>query len=202
MHYLLIAIVLQVLYCVSCLIAINPSFLYLFVSGELCVRAAWVSFPKWDLLSSEEKLSTKAGAGKNGWHFSSDGASLDEEGKLRLQGRMDDMIKCATESILPYEIESLLLDHPYVNQVCVVGIPDERLYEKLCACVILKDDDNDHHTVMDELEKYCSENCWFSTVGLAWKPHCYVFVKEFPMTRTGKLSRKLTKEMAIKKLAL
>ncbi|KXJ22410.1 uncharacterized protein LOC110252581 [Exaiptasia diaphana] len=184
----------------------NRNLAPLMTKGELCVRASWVSFPMWDLLLSPEgkPTNTQTDAAKNGWHYTNDGASLDENGKLRLQGRMDDMIKCATESIPPYEIESLLLDHPCVHKVCVVGIPDERLYEKMCACVILKDgsDENDHLTMKDELDKYCSENCWLSTVGLFWKPHYYIFVKEFPMTRTGKLSRKLTKEMAIKNFEL
>jgi len=152
---------------------------------------------------SEDKPTTGTGS-KNGWHHSSDGASLDENGMLRLQGRMDDMIKCATESIMPYEIEDLLLGHPDVKKVCVVGVPDDRLYEKLCACIILKD--GNHSNKDGHLEKqfhdWCKDNCWESTMGLQWKPHYYLFVDSFALTKNGKLSRRLVREMAVKELGL
>jgi len=165
------------------------------------LRAAWASFPNWDIILREDKPTTD-GIGKNGWHFSNDAVSLDKDGKLRLHGRLDDIIKCAAESISPYEIEELLLEYPYIQKACVVGVPDQRLHEKICACIILKDGvhDKKQSEIENELEKWCSDNCWESTMGLAWKPHYYIFVDQFPLTRTGKLNRRLVKEMATKKL--
>lgn len=172
-----------------------------FILGELCVRSPWVSFPKWDLFAEQPQ---KAVTGKNGWHFSSDWGSLDKIGKLRLQGRADDIIKSVSEAIVPLDIEKLVIDHPFVRKVCVVGVPDQRLHEKLCACVELAEDkkDGDYGCIENELDRFCSETCFKSTMGLEWKPHCYVFMEELPKTRTGKLNRKLTKEMVLNKLAL
>ena len=64
---------------------------------------------------------------------------IDEAGNLRISGRKKDMILRGGENISPLEIESLLAEHPGVADVAVVGIPDLRLGEKVCACIKLKE---------------------------------------------------------------
>ena len=116
---------------------------------------------------------------------------------------MDSMIKCATESVSPMYVEETLLEHPDVQKVCVVGVPDQRLYEKICACIILKEGNHGNaESLRPEFHEWCEDKFVVSSIGLTVKPHYFVFVDSFPLTRTGKLSRKLVREAAIKTLGM
>ena len=112
---------------------------------------------------------------------------------------MDFLIKCATESIQPTEVEEVLYNHPDVEKLCVCGVPDKRLYQKICACIIMKAGTHGDQASFDEWSK---ENFPEMSLGLSLKPHYYLFMDSFPLTRTGKLSRKKTQELALQKLGL
>ena len=113
------------------------------------------------------------------------------------------MIKCACETIQPLLVEDILQKHPEVEKVCVVGVPDQRLYQKICACIILK---AGNHGSQEEREasfdNWCKDKFYETSQGMVLKPHYFVFLEDFPLTRTGKLSRGLVKEIAMKELGI
>ncbi|EDO32722.1 predicted protein [Nematostella vectensis] len=112
-------------------------------------------------------------------------------------------IKCATESIQPVEVETVLSKHPKVISAIAVGVPDQRLYETVCACVKLRLDKGEtEESVVAEIDAWCADKFIVSTNGLSSQPVHYVVMDQFPTTRTGKTDRKTLRKMAIEKLGI
>jgi len=118
---------------------------------------------------------------RKGWYFTGDSGYFDEEGDLFVTGRVDDMIITGGENVAPVEIESCLSLHPQVNDVAVVGLPDERWGSIIAAFVIAEGD-----LAPDTLDGHCRRS------GLAdfKRPRRYVFVSELPKSPVGKLLRR------------
>ncbi|XP_028514714.1 acyl-CoA synthetase family member 2, mitochondrial isoform X2 [Exaiptasia diaphana] len=172
--------------------------------GDICLRSAWVSFCNWDY-TNPDLLKGRVDGKKisRGWHSSKDAGVVVNQNCIRLYGRLKFMIKVAGESIPPVFVESKLQEHPDVKKVCVVGVPDERLYHKICACVILEHGHHDNiHDLTDQLDQWSNDKFWGSSSGLNIKPHYYIFLDSFPVTRTGKVSRREVRSIAIKDLGL
>src|SRR5699024_4667266 len=83
---------------------------------------------------------TRQAIDEDGWLHTGDIGTMDEDGNFRITGRLKDMIIRGGENIYPREIEEFLYTHPAVSDVQVVGVPDEKYGEEVCACVILKKD--------------------------------------------------------------
>jgi 2-furoate---CoA ligase len=117
----------------------------------------------------------------NGWYFTGDTGYVDAEGDLFVTGRVDDMMISGGENISPVEIESLLSLHPAVDEVAVVGLPDERWGQRVTAFIKRK-----APVTSDELDAHCVKS------GLAnfKRPRGYVFVREVPRSPVGKLLRR------------
>jgi 2-furoate---CoA ligase len=117
----------------------------------------------------------------DGWYFTGDTGYFDADGDLFVTGRVDDMMISGGENISPVEIESLLSLHPAVDEVAVVGLPDERWGQRVTAFIRRKAE-----VTGDELDAHCV------TSGLAnfKRPRGYVFVKEVPRSPVGKLLRR------------
>ncbi|XP_020900916.1 uncharacterized protein LOC110239533 isoform X1 [Exaiptasia diaphana] len=172
--------------------------------GDICLRSSFVSFCNWDytnpgLIGDLVHAKKKS----NGWHSSKDVGVVVNQNCIRLLGRLKFMINVAGDSIPPVFVESKLQEHPDVNKVCVVGVPDKRLYQKMCACFVLKqrhhDDRND---LSEQLDQWINNKFSESSSGLFHKPHHYVFLDSFPLTPTGKVNRKELRDIAIKELGL
>ena len=103
-------------------------------TGELMVRGPHVLKGYWN-----NKEETEKQLEKDGWLHTGDLVSIDENGFIRIYGRSKDLINRGGLKIYPSEIESLILQHPAVSQVCVVGTPNPVLGENICACVIPKE---------------------------------------------------------------
>lgn len=116
------------------------------------------------------------------WFRTGDTAELDENGWLSLRGRIKDMVIRGGENIPVTEVESVVFGHPAVLQAAVVGIPDERLGERIC--VVLKTKDGVRFTV-DELSEYLIGQ------GLSrhYLPEQIVHVEDMPMTPSGKIKK-------------
>jgi acyl-CoA synthetase (AMP-forming)/AMP-acid ligase II len=99
--------------------------------GELLVRGPHVLKGYWQ--NQEE---TDRQLEKDGWLHTGDLVSIDEKGFITIYGRSKDLINRGGLKIYPSEIESLILQHPQVEQVCIVGTPNPVLGESICACVI------------------------------------------------------------------
>jgi fatty-acyl-CoA synthase len=115
------------------------------------------------------------------WLHSGDLGSMDEDGYVRITGRLKEMIIRGGENIYPAEIEAYLFTHPKIAQVAIFGIPDEKLGEEIVAWVQL-------HTGEEMNEKELRD---FTREGLAHfkVPRFIRFVDEFPMTVTGKIQK-------------
>ncbi len=116
------------------------------------------------------------------WYFTGDVGHMDDEGDLFVTGRVDDMIISGGENIMPVEIESVLSLHPAVAEVAVVGLPDERLGEKVTAFVKRRDEVD---------EKTLDDFCRVSDLASFKRPRRYLFVKAIPKSPVGKILRRM-----------
>ncbi|MBB3911497.1 AMP-binding protein [Sphingomonas desiccabilis] len=118
---------------------------------------------------------------RDGWYFTGDTGYFDEDGDLFVTGRVDDMIITGGENVSPVEIESLLSLHPAVDEVAVVGLPDERWGRLVTAFV-----SRAKPVTAEELDAYCAS----SALANFKRPRRFVFVKEIPKSPVGKLLRR------------
>jgi long-chain acyl-CoA synthetase len=149
--------------------------------GEILVRNPGVFKGYW------KKEEETANVLRDGWLFTGDIGKLDEDGYLYFLGRSKEMIKCSGYSVFPEDVERLLLHHPAVAQVAVVGVPDPVRGETVKACIVLK----------PEFQGKVDENAiieWSKEHMAAYKyPRIVEFRDTLPMTSTGKLLRRLLK---------
>lgn len=124
---------------------------------------------------------TRAAIDEQGWLHSGDLGVLDEDGYLRITGRLKDMIIRGGENVYPAEIEALFYKHPKVAGVAVFGIPDPRLGEEIGAWIKLHEGEQ---AEVDELKAYAREHLAHFKV-----PRHIWLVDEFPMTVTGKIQK-------------
>ena len=118
---------------------------------------------------------------RHGWYFSGDTGFFDDEGDLFVTGRVDDMIITGGENVSPVEIESILSRHERVDEVAVVGLPDERWGQKVVAFIKSTTKIEDA-----ELDAHCQK----SALADYKRPRSYVFVREIPRSPVGKLLRR------------
>ena len=124
----------------------------------------------------------------------SDIVRVDEEGYFHHLGRLKDMVIRGGENIYPKEIEDFLHEHPKIADVHVIGLPDKRMGEELCACIRLT-----NGVSMDEkeLKAYCKDKIAHFKV-----PKYVQFMTDFPLTSTGKVQKIALKEIVSSKLNL
>ena len=171
-------------------------FVHVFSDIQILVRGPMIFTEYLENASATSQAMTD-----DGWYRTSDMGVMDEKGRLKVLGRKGDLIKRATESYYPAEFERVILQHPLVARVVVIGVPDQRLYEEICACVVLK---NSHleETQKAELEAWYEIEWPSNSDGLSWKPGHTVIFEKFPVTRTGKPDRIAIKKVAIEKLGI
>lgn len=137
---------------------------------------------------------TRQAVDEDGWLHTGDIGAMDEEGNFRITGRLKDMIIRGGENIYPREIEEFLYTHSAVRDVQVVGVPDEKYGEEVCACVILKDGAT---VTGDELIEYVK-----SGLSRFKAPRYVLLMDAFPMTASGKIQKFKLREMGVEKLSL
>ena len=137
---------------------------------------------------------TAAAFDSNGWFCTGDLGTMDENGYVRITGRLKDMFITGGVNAYPAEIESFLMTNPKIGMVAVAGVPDRRMGEVAIAFVKLKEDE----TATDE------EIIAFAREKMAnYKAPKYVkFVDDFPMTATGKIQKFILKDQATQELGL
>ena len=152
-------------------------------SGEFLTRGYSVMHGYWQ---DEEK--TREAIDAEGWMHTGDLAVMDAEGYVNIVGRIKDLVIRGGENIYPREIEEFLYRHPKVQDVQVVGLPDKRYGEELCAWIIVKPGQT---ATEDEVRDFCKGQIAHDKV-----PKYIQFVTEFPMTVTGKIQKfKIRDEM-------
>ncbi|MBT8066395.1 MAG: AMP-binding protein [Gammaproteobacteria bacterium] len=152
--------------------------------GEVCTRGYSVMLGYWN--DDEQTRETIDDAR---WLHSGDLGIMDEEGYLRIVGRIKDMIIRGGENIYPREVEEFLYTHPKIKEVQVFGVPDQRMGEEVCAWIQTEEGE----TLSEEdVKSFCKGQITHFKV-----PKYIRFVDEYPMTVTGKIQKfKMTEMMA------
>jgi len=129
---------------------------------------------------------------KQGWYFAGDGAKKDEDGDLWVLGRVDDVMNVSGHRLSTTEIESALVSHPKVAEAAVVGAKDEDTGQAVCAFVILRDEAGDGgEDILQELRNHVRKE-----IGPIATPRQIMIVPELPKTRSGKIMRRLLRDVA------
>ncbi len=157
--------------------------------GELCTRGYSVMLGYWN---EPEKTAEAVDAGR--WMHTGDLAVMDDAGYLNIVGRIKDMVIRGGENVYPREIEEFLYTHPDIEDVQVVGVPDERYGEELCAWVRMRPGCT---ITAEQVREFCTGKI------AHYKIPRYVRVTgEFPMTVTGKIQKFKMRETSITELGL
>ena len=159
------------------------------VSGEFCSRG-------YNTMKGYYKMpgATARTVDGEGWLHSGDLAVRDENGNYRITGRLKDMIIRGGENIYPREIEEFIYTHPKVRDVQVIGVPDKKYGEEVCACIILKEGES---LTAEEMRRYISERLARHKV-----PRYIEFTDSFPMNAAGKILKYKMREEAARRLGL
>jgi fatty-acyl-CoA synthase len=157
--------------------------------GELCTRGYSVMLGYWD---DPEQTATAIDAAR--YMHTGDLAIMDDDGYINISGRIKDMVIRGGENIYPREIEEFLYSHPAVKDVAVIGVPDERYGEALCAWIVRHAEaDAD----ADAIAAFCTDRIARYKI-----PRYILFVDEFPLTVTGKVQKYKMRERSIELLGL
>ena len=157
--------------------------------GELQTRSSMVMLGYYNMPDA-----TADAIDADGWLHTGDLATVDEDGYYKITGRLKDMIIRGGENIYPREIEEFLYTHPQIDDVQVIGVPDQRFGEEVMAWVRLKPDAD---ATEDSIRDYCRGKIAHYKV-----PRYVKLTNEFPMTVTGKVQKFLMREQSIAELGL
>ncbi|HET6909488.1 MAG TPA: AMP-binding protein [Mycobacteriales bacterium] len=157
--------------------------------GEFCTRGYSVMLGYWN-----EPEKTAEAIDSAGWMHTGDLATMDADGYLNIVGRIKDMVIRGGENIYPREIEEFLYTHPAVADVQVIGVPDEKYGEELCAWIKPRED---AQVTEDEVREFCRGKLAHFKI-----PRYVMFVDAFPMTVTGKIRKVEMREVSVDKLGL
>jgi len=127
----------------------------------------------------------------DGAYFAGDGARLDDDGFYWLLGRVDDVLNVAGHRLGTMEVESALVDHPSVAEAAVVGRPHEIKGQAVAAFVTVKEGVRATEELMDELKEHVVRK-----IGAIARPDQILFAADLPKTRSGKIMRRLLRDIA------
>jgi fatty-acyl-CoA synthase len=157
--------------------------------GELCTRGYSVMTGYWN-----NEGATREAIDATRWMHTGDLAVMDEDGYVNIVGRIKDMVIRGGENVYPREIEEFLYTHPHITDVQVIGVPDEKYGEALMAWVVLRENKS---MTEEDIRNFCRDKIAHYKV-----PRYVKFVKEFPITVTGKVQKFVMRDQSIKELGL
>jgi acetyl-CoA synthetase len=162
------------------------------VTGYLVLDQPWPSMLRgiWGDPQRYEETYWSRYADK-GWYFAGDGARVDSDGSIWLLGRIDDVMNVSGHRISTTEVESALVGHSGVAEAAVVGASDETTGQGICAFVILEAHAKDNDKMVDELRNQVAKE-----IGKIARPREIHVVPELPKTRSGKIMRRLLRDVA------
>ncbi|QES89351.1 AMP-binding protein [Rhizosphaericola mali] len=158
--------------------------------GELCTRGYSVMLKYWNNVDG-----TLAVIDEGRWMHTGDEAMIDQEGYITITGRIKDVIIRGGENISPRELEEFLYSHPAIENVQVIGVPDDKFGEAVMAWIKLKQ--NNEAITEKELLAYCKNKIAYYKIPKYWK-----FVTDFPMTISGKIRKNEMRDISVKELGL
>jgi acetyl-CoA synthetase len=158
--------------------------------GLLVIRKPWPSMAR-TIYGDPERFKKTYWSDVPGCYFTGDGARQDADGYFWLMGRVDDVINVSGHRLGTMEVESALVAHPKVAEAAVVGRPDELKGQAIAAFVTLESGNQPSNDLKDELRKWVSKE-----IGALARPDDIRFTEALPKTRSGKIMRRLLRELA------
>jgi acetyl-CoA synthetase len=158
--------------------------------GYLVIKKPWPSMLR-TIYRDPERFKKQYWSDIKGVYFTGDGARRDDDGYFWIMGRVDDVINVSGHRLGTAEIESALVSHPFVAEAAVVGKPDEIKGSAICAFVTLEGKRTPSHELKEELRHHVSKE-----IGSMAKPDEIRFTDALPKTRSGKIMRRLLREIA------
>ena len=157
--------------------------------GELCTRGYSVMLGYWD-----DEAATHASIDAARWMHTGDLAVMRDDGYVNIIGRIKDMVIRGGENIYPREVEEFLYTHPAIADVQVIGVPDVKYGEELCAWVRFKEGTT---ATEEEIRAYCR-----GQIATFKIPRYFRFCDGFPLTVTGKVRKVEMREISVRELGL
>jgi fatty-acyl-CoA synthase len=157
--------------------------------GELCTRGYSVMLGYWN-----DPQNTANAIDPSRYMHTGDIATMDDEGYVNIAGRIKDMVIRGGENVYPREIEEFLYAHPSVKDVAVIGVPDEKYGEELCAWIVLRPGAEPDE---ESIKAFCRGRIAHYKV-----PRYVKFASELPMTVTGKIQKYKMREVSTEELGL
>ncbi|MGZ8706245.1 MAG: acetate--CoA ligase [Gaiellaceae bacterium] len=158
--------------------------------GYLVLKRPWPAMLR-GIYKDDQRFRDTYWSRYDGVYFAGDGARIDEEGDFWLLGRVDDVMNVSGHRISTIEVESALVDHKKVAEAAVCGRKDERTGQAIVAYVTLKGGDEGSVEMLEELRNHVAKK-----IGPIAKPANIVFTSELPKTRSGKIMRRLLRDVA------
>jgi acetyl-CoA synthetase len=159
-------------------------------SGYLAITSPWPSMLR-GIWGDEERYRDTYWSKFEGTYFPGDGARVDDDGYFWIMGRVDDVLNVAGHRIGTMEVESALVDHPSVAEAAVVGRADEIKGQAIAAFVSLREGIEPSPGLRDELRNHV-----VSEIGAIARPADLVITADLPKTRSGKIMRRLLRDIA------
>ena len=163
-------------------------------AGYLAITEPWPSMLR-GIWGDPERFKETYWSRFPGVYFAGDGAKLDDDGDLWLLGRVDDVMNVSGHRLSTTEIESALVSHPYVAEAAVVGAADDTTGQAIVAFVILMQEELNKLGSEADTSKILRDHV-ASQIGPIAKPRSIFVVSELPKTRSGKIMRRLLKDVA------
>jgi fatty-acyl-CoA synthase len=163
--------------------------------GEFCTRGYSVMLGYWPVFDPEGPEKTAEAIDADGWMHTGDLAEMRPDGYCNIVGRIKDMVIRGGENIYPREIEEFLYTHPDIEDVQVIGVPDEKYGEELAAWIRMKP--GARPLDADAVRAFASGRLAHYKV-----PRYVLLVDEFPMTVTGKVRKVQMREETAERLGL
>ena len=158
--------------------------------GYLAIKSPWPSMLR-TVYGDDQRYIDTYWSQHDGIYFAGDGAKYDDEGYVWLLGRVDDVMNISGHRISTAEVESALVSHEAVAEAAVIGRSDEISGEAIAAFVSLIGTDKGDENLISELRQHVSDK-----IGPIAKPKSIVITADLPKTRSGKIMRRLLKDIS------
>jgi len=159
-------------------------------AGYLAITSPWPSMLR-TIWGDDQRFRETYWSKWDGIYFPGDGAKRDEDGYFWILGRVDDVLNVAGHRIGTMEVESALVDHPAVAEAAVVGKSHEIKGQSIAAFVTLKEGESGADELLSEVREHVG-----CKIGAIAKPEIVIFTADLPKTRSGKIMRRLLRDIA------
>ena len=159
-------------------------------AGYLAITSPWPSMLR-TVWGDDQRFQETYWSKWDGIYFPGDGAKRDEDGYFWILGRVDDVLNVAGHRIGTMEVESALVDHPAVAEAAVVGKSHEIKGQSIAAFVTLKEGESGADELLSEVREHVGRK-----IGAIAKPEIVIFTADLPKTRSGKIMRRLLRDIA------